>query len=200
MPQGDMRVKQQAVSGHRWLSLFDFASGFYAVEVAEESRPYTTFYVEGKGYFWYLCMPFGLTGAPSTFVHLTATTLSDLIADGTMELFVDDGAAASDDFEMMMKKIRCLLTQVRDTGLSLSASKSEFFMTEGIFAGAKVGPDGVTADPAKLTAIINWKQPTDALNLSSFLGITGHFRDLIRGYAKIEGPLARPHEGGQHST
>ncbi len=62
-------------------------------------------------------------------------------------------------------------------------------MTEGIFAGAKVGPDGVTADPAKLTAIINWKQPTDALNLSSFLGITGHFRDLIRGYVKIEGPL-----------
>ncbi len=112
MPQGDMRVKQQAVSGHRWLSLFDFASGFYAVEVAEESRPYTAFYVEGKGYFWYLRMPFGLTGAPSTFAHLTATTLSDLIADGTMELFVNDGAAASDDFEMMMKKIRCLLTQV----------------------------------------------------------------------------------------
>ena len=36
---------------------------------------------------------------------------------------------------------------------------------------------------------MNWKQPADALNLASFLGITGHFRDLIKDYAKIEGPL-----------
>ena len=44
-------------------------------------------------------------------------------------------------------------------------------------------------DLAKLTAVINWKQPDTALNLLSFLGLTGHFRDLIKGYAKIEGPL-----------
>lgn len=44
-------------------------------------------------------------------------------------------------------------------------------------------------DPAKLTAIVDWKQPPDALNLASFVGLTGHFRDLIRNYAKIEGPL-----------
>lgn len=30
MPQGDIRTKQQRLSGHRWVSLFDFASGFYA--------------------------------------------------------------------------------------------------------------------------------------------------------------------------
>src|ERR1700692_4747525 len=28
MPQGDIRTKQQAVSGHRWISLLDFATGF----------------------------------------------------------------------------------------------------------------------------------------------------------------------------
>ena len=53
MPQGDIRAKQQCLSGHRWVSGFDFAARFYAVLVDLESRPYTTFYVEGKGYFWY---------------------------------------------------------------------------------------------------------------------------------------------------
>ncbi|OBZ76748.1 Retrovirus-related Pol polyprotein from transposon opus [Grifola frondosa] len=62
-------------------------------------------------------------------------------------------------------------------------------MTEAVFAGASVGPKGVTTDLAKLTAIVDWEQPQDALNLNSFLGITGHFRDLIKGYARIEGPL-----------
>jgi hypothetical protein len=47
MPQGDIRAKQLRLSGHKYVSVFDFASGFYAVKVPEESRPYTAFYVEG---------------------------------------------------------------------------------------------------------------------------------------------------------
>jgi hypothetical protein len=105
MPQGDMRTKQQGLSRHRWVSGFDFAAGFYAVTVAPESRPYTAFYVEGRGYFWYKRMPFGLTGAPSTFSHMTATRMHELIADRTMELFVDDGGTAADEFDEMMDKL-----------------------------------------------------------------------------------------------
>ena len=54
------------------ISGFDFASGFYAVPMEPKSRPYTAFYVEGKGYFWYKHMPFGLTGAPSTCAFVSA--------------------------------------------------------------------------------------------------------------------------------
>jgi hypothetical protein len=62
-------------------------------------------------------------------------------------------------------------------------------MMETMFAGATVGPQGVQPDLQKLTAIVNWMQPTDALNLESFLGLTSHFHDLVQGYAKQEGPL-----------
>ncbi|GAW03058.1 Retrovirus-related Pol polyprotein from transposon opus Includes: ame: Full=Protease [Lentinula edodes] len=189
MPQGNIRSKQQSLSGHTYICLFDFASGFYACEVAKESRPYTAFYVEGKGYFWCAKLPFGLTGAPSTFANMTALHLDDLIADGTIELFVDDGGSADDDFDTMFTKLQRILDRVRSRDLSLSAAKSEFFMSEGIFAGGKISKEGVTVDPAKLTAIVEWKQPEDALNLASFVGLTGHFRDLIRNYARIEGPL-----------
>ncbi|THG96055.1 hypothetical protein EW026_g5699 [Hermanssonia centrifuga] len=189
MPQGDIRLKQQNLSGHRWVSTFDFASGFYAVTMAEESRPYTCFYVEGRGYFWYAKMPFGLTGAPSTFAQMTAEHLHDLITEGTMELFVDDGGTGGSDFNVKMTNIRRILNRVRERHLSLSAAKLQLFMTNLVFGGASVGPKGVTTDAAKLTAIVDWKRPQNALQLSSFLGVTGHFRDLIRGYSKIEGPL-----------
>jgi hypothetical protein len=62
-------------------------------------------------------------------------------------------------------------------------------MTEIIFAGSRVGPDGVQVDSTKLTAIVDWQQPPHLLNLSSFLGLSGHFRDLIKNYAKIAQPL-----------
>ena len=112
MPQGDIRAKQQRLSGHRWVSGFDFAAGFYAVVVDPESRPYTAFYVEGRGYFWYKRMPFGLTGAPSTFANMTAKHLYDLLAEETMELFVDDGGTAANTFEEMMGKLTRIFTRV----------------------------------------------------------------------------------------
>jgi hypothetical protein len=189
MPQGDIRAKQQRLSGHRWVSGFDFAAGFYAVTVTPESRPYTAFYVEGRGYFWYKQMPFGLTGAPSTFGHMTATTMHEPISDGTMELFVDDGGTAANTFEEMIEKLTRIFTLIRKHNLSLSASKCEFFMTTMVFAGATIGPNGVQPDLSKLTAIVNWKVPEDALALVGFLGLTGWFRDLVLGYAKKEQPL-----------
>lgn len=71
----------------------------------------------------------------------------------------------------------------------MSPSKCQLFMTSIVFAGASVGPNGVQPDPSKLTAIVNWKIPEDALALVGFLGLTGWFRDLIMGYAKKEQPL-----------
>ena len=189
MPQGDIRAKQQRLSGHRWVSGFDFAAGFYAVMMDPESRPYTAFYVEGRGYYRYLRMPFGLTGAPSTFGTVTADNMYDLLVEEIMELFVDDGGAAADEFEEMMTKLTKIFTRVRERNLSLSASKCELFMTEMTFAGATVGPKGVQPDLKKLTAIVNWKTPESAADLASFLGLTGWFRDLIMGYAKKEQPL-----------
>jgi hypothetical protein len=134
-------------------------------------------------------MPMGLTGAPSTFADMTATYLHDLIADGTMELFIDNGACAANTFEEMIEKLTKVFEQCRERKLSLSPSKCRLFMMETTFAGATVGPQGVQPDLQKLMAIVNWMQPTDTLKLESFLGLTSHFRDLIQGYAKREGPL-----------
>lgn len=97
MPQGDIQVKQQALCGHCWILMFNFAAGFYTVEIAEESQPYMAFYVKGRGYFIYRHMPFGLTGVPSCFNEVTVKALQGLV--GTMiQLFVDNGAMASDIF------------------------------------------------------------------------------------------------------
>lgn len=179
MPQGNIRAKQQRLVGHRWVSIFDFAAGFYTITVAPECRPYIAFFVEGRRYFCYAKMPFGLTGAPSEFAHMTATRLHDLIAKQTIEPFVDDGGTAANKFEVMMSKLTQIFECICITGLLLSASKTELFMTEATFAGATVGPKGVQPDTSKLTATVNWERPKDALNLVGFLGLTGWFRDLI---------------------
>ena len=189
VPQGDIRAKQLRLSGHRYVHVFDFAAGFYGIAVHPDSQPYITFFVEGRGYFSYLRMPFGVTGGPSEFGHVTGQRFHDLIAKTILELFVDDGGMASDSFEEGMGKLRTLLDRVRKEKMSLSPSKLRLFMTEAVFAGAQVGPRGVSPDSSKLTAIVNWPIPGDASHLEGFLGLTSYFRDLVKGYAQIEGPL-----------
>jgi len=189
MFQGDIRAKQQRLSGYRYVSIFDFASGFYAIEIPEKWRPYFTFFVDGRGYLWYKRMAMGWTGAPTVFSAIVTDCLHDILADDTMELFVDDRGCGDDTFPGMMTKLRQIFQCCRNHKLSLSPTKCRLYMTETTFAGATVGPHGIQPDLAKLSAIVEWKQPDHALNLTSFLGLTGHFRDLIKGYSKIEGPL-----------
>ena len=92
-------------------------------------------------------------------------------------------------FEEGMCKLRTLLEHVRREKMSLSPSKLKLFMSEAVFAGARVGAEGVSPDPAKLTAIVNWPIPVDASHLEGFLGLTSYFRDLTKGYAQLEAPL-----------
>jgi hypothetical protein len=189
MPQGDIRAKQLRLSGHRYIHVFDFAAGFYAIAIHPDSQPYIVFYIEGRGYLKYLRMPFGVTGGPSEFGDLTAQKLHDLISKAIIELFIDDGSSAADTFEEGLLNLRVILERVHQEKLSLAPSKLKLFMTEAVFAGATVGPNGVSPDPTKLTAIVNWPKPEDASHLEGFLGLTGHFRDLVKGYAKVEKPL-----------
>jgi hypothetical protein len=96
---------------------------------------------------------------------------------------------AGDNFDSMLDQTCQFLIYVRESSLSLSAKKSEFFMTKIIFASSHVGPDSVLPNNTNLTAIIDWCQPLHLLNLSSFLGLTGYFRELIEGYARLAQPL-----------
>ena len=108
MPQGDIRQKQQNLSGHQWITVFDFANRFYTCEIKPEDQPYICFYTEGCGYYAYLHMPFGLTGALSMFAGMTARALGDLTGI-LIELFIDDGGMAGDNFEIMLSNTRQLL-------------------------------------------------------------------------------------------
>ena len=47
VPQGDIRAKQLQLSGHQYIHVFNFAAGFYGVEIHSDSQPYIMFYMEG---------------------------------------------------------------------------------------------------------------------------------------------------------
>lgn len=134
-------------------------------------------------------MPFGLTGAPTTFCEMLASTFHDLIGK-EVEVWMDDVATACDKFDVGLMNLRTIFAKCRSHGLSLSPSKTVLFMTEARFAGARCSAEGVRPDLSKVEAILRWPEPTTALEVMSFLGCVGSYRSKIKDYARIAQPLS----------
>ncbi|QRW07762.1 Retrovirus-related Pol polyprotein from transposon [Ceratobasidium sp. AG-Ba] len=188
-PMGDLAAKHRAVAGHRFISVMDLQAGFHAIPIAPESVPYTGFYVEGRGHYVYRRMPFGLTGAPTTFCEMVSDAFHELLGK-TLEVWMDDMATAADDFDSGLTNLRSIFERCRERKISLSAAKTVLFMREATFAGARVSEDGIRPDLRKVRAILEWPEPISALDIMGFLGAVGAHRTKIRNFARIAQPLS----------
>ena len=168
--------------------VIDFAAGYYAVSLDDESVPYTAFYVEGRGYYVYLRMPFGLTGALTTFQELIAIALNNMIG-WELVRWMDDICLPGDVFEVKLKNLHKFFERCRQKKLSLAPAKTKLFMTEVLFAGATIRSEGIKLNLDKVVAVVNWPEPKDIQDLMAFLVLTGYFLRLIKDYARIADPL-----------
>ena len=59
------------------------------------------------------------------------------------------------------------------------------------FLGHVISVEGVSVDPQKIEAVVNWKPPKNVSEVRSFLGLAGYYRKFVEGFSKIAVPLTK---------
>nr|VZI16601.1 unnamed protein product [Spirometra erinaceieuropaei] len=79
------------------------------------------------------------------------------------------------------------------SNLDLSSSywKCKFLQPEIRFLGHMVSREGLKTDPDTIQVVIDWPQPVNGDEVSSFLGRAGYYTAFIPSYARLAFPLTR---------
>ena len=135
-------------------------------------------------------MPFGLTNAPAAFMDLMNMIFRPYL-DQFVIMFIDDILIYSSSGEEHVEYLRIVLQTLREHQLYAKLNKCQFWLYNVAFLKHIVSAEGVSVDPQKVEAILNWKPPTSVTKIRSFLGLAGYYSKFFEGFSKIATPLTR---------
>ena len=178
----------ESLAGAAHFSTFDMNSGFWQVPMDEESKQYTAFTLGSMGLYECESMLFGLCNTPPTFQRLMQNCLGELNLTYCL-IYLDDVIVFSDTPDEHLQRIRVVFDCLREHGLKLKPSKCEVFKSEINYLAHHVSQKGVLPSKKNLESIAQCPPPDTYTKVKSFLGLVGHYRCFIKGFAKIAAPL-----------
>ena len=135
-------------------------------------------------------MPFGLTNAPVAFMDLMNRVFRQYL-DRFVIVFIDDILVYSKSDELHIKHLKIVLRTLREARLYAKLSKCEFWLNSIGFLGHVVSAEGISVDPQKVEAVLNWGRPTTVTEIRSFLGLAGYYRRFVQDFSKLAAPLTK---------
>ena len=176
------------LNGAQIFSSVDLKSGYWQVELTEESKALTAFTVGPLGFYECVWMPFGLTNALATFQHLMESCLGEMHLNWCI-IYLDDVIVFSKTPEEHLIRLKGVFQKMREAGLKLKPSKCKFFRDQIAYLGHIVSKSGIETDPKKILDIKEWPQPKTVTDVRQFLGFTNYYRKFIKQYAQVANSL-----------
>ena len=122
------------------------------MSIREEDIPKIAFRMRW-GLFEFLAMPFGVTNAPSQFMHLVQDVLHGYL-DVFVIVFIDDILAYSKNTKEHVEHLRLIFERLRTHRLFAKASKCALHVREVVFLGQWISPEEAAPIAEKLRVVI----------------------------------------------
>ena len=187
-PLSQIQEALESLVGTGHFSCLDLKSGFWQIRMDEASKQYTAFTVGNLGFFECDRMPFGLCNMPATFQWLMQNCMGKLNFVYCL-IFLDDLIVFSSTTEEHLHQLRVVFGHLREYNLKVKPSKCSLFKEEINYLAHKVSKAGIHPSDINVKAIAEYAPPKTYTEIRAFLGLVGHYRHFIKGFARIAQPL-----------
>ena len=174
-----------SLHGTKYFSSVDLRSGFYNIELDDESTECTAFSALGQTYR-YLRLPQGIKSSPIIFQQIMTELFHD---DPSCKVYMDDVLVASKSEEEALKDINRLLKRFIDHGFLLNPAKCIFGSTKLEYLGYEISQDGWTINKSKVEDLLRTKPPVSTTEVRSFTGLCNFYLNCIPNLQRTLQPL-----------
>ncbi len=143
-------------------------SGFWQMQLDEDSQPLTAFTIPGKGQYHWVTSPMGLLGCPASFQRLMETVLRNI---NNVLVYIDDVLLHTATHEEHLQVLEKVFERLHQNHLKVNLDKCVFGNKEVSYLGFMLTPEGIKPGRNKLQAIRDARPPTNIKMVRSFVGL-----------------------------
>lgn len=173
--------------GASWFTKLDLQAGYHQIRLAPREEYKTAFHTHNDHYQFNV-LAFGLTDGPPTFQLAMNVTLAPVLRVCAV-VFSDDILVFSKTLQDPIQHVRRVLQLLDQHQWKVKGSKCSFAQRSVSYLGYVISEQGVSTDPAKISAVNTWPEPRNVKELRGFLGLSGYYRKFVHQYGIISQPL-----------
>ena len=175
------------MSGATIFSKIDLKSGYHQIRIREGDEWKTSFKTKDGLYEW-MVMPFGLSNAPSTFMRVMTQILRPYLGKFVVVYF-DDILIYSRTQDDHLNHLRSVCITLQKEKFYANPKKCTFLTDSLTFLGFILSSQGISVDPEKVRAIVEWPEPKTIRDVRSFHGLATFYCHFIQNFSSIVAPM-----------
>ena len=136
--------------------------------------------------FWVWMYPLWIVQCPCNLPEVDPELLRWIEFDVLPNTSMDDVIVFSKTEEEHLQCLCVVFECFQEQNLNLKASKYEFFHNEINYLAHHVSKEGVHPSKKNLKAVAGFAPPQTYTEIQAFLGLVGHYQQLIKGWPPIQ--------------